>query len=439
MKNRILYTITIFIAALLCTSTVIAQFNIDGQMIVRSEFRHGYSRAIPEAVDPAGFIAHRARLQAGYKHADFNFYMSIQDIRTWGSTAQANITDNFLSVHEAWGEFSFAKHWKVKLGRQELNYDNARFLGNLDWALQGRAHDFALINYEKDDSKLDIGFGFNQDRQALSNNIFTTPNQYRTAQLLHYSDHVGRTDFAFLFWNEGRQTVERDSLGNITREEVNFRPTVGLPTLRRNIGSTLLSGYFYYQFGRDVTGKGVSAFNASAQVTQTLFENKNGRKWRATLGYEVISGTDGDETETNKSFSLQYGTNHLFNGYMDWFFVANRWGNFVGLHDIYLRSRYTFGPDFWMQADGHLFSSYAQPLNTAGELVSDQSLGTELDLIFGWIINDAVSLQGGYSQFFTSESFAQLTSTELDDSQNWAYVMFVFRPTSEAKFIGVLK
>ena len=422
---------------LLAPKASLAQFNLDGQMLIRSEFRNGFLQAIPEDTDPAGFIAHRARLHASYKTDDLNFFMSVQDVRTWGSTSQANVSDNFLSVHEAWGEFNLGESWKIKLGRQELNYDNARFLGNLDWALQARSHDFALAKYEKNDSKLHIGGGFNQDGQRLTDNFFTTPNQYRTAQLLRYENKLGSFNYSFLFWNEGRQNSALDSLGNPINDKVYFRQTVGLPTLKTSMGNTDLNGYLYYQFGENIMGVSVTAFNASAQISQTFFANEDGRKWRATLGYEVISGTDGDEQGAENSYSLQYGTNHLFNGYLDWFFVANRWENFTGLHDIYLRSRYSFNPNFWIQADGHWFSSYAQPLDQDDQLVSDQSIGTELDLTFGLIINDAVSLQGGYSQLFTTSAFEDTQDFELDGMQSWAYLMFVFRPTSKAKFIGV--
>ncbi|MDH5610129.1 MAG: alginate export family protein, partial [Cyclobacteriaceae bacterium] len=367
-----------FLLGLLCLAVIIpnlakAQFNLDGQMLIRSEFRNGYLEVKPENTDPAGFIAHRARLQASYKSDDLNFFMSIQDVRTWGSSSQANLSDNFLSVHEAWGEFSIGEYWKVKLGRQELTYDNARFLGNLDWALQARSHDFALMKYEKDDRKLHLGGGFNQNEQKLTHNFLSTPNQYRTAQFLHYENKLGGFEYSFLFWNEGRQNGKLDSTGNPIDNEVYFRPTLGLPALKASMGKTDVSSYFYYQFGEDITGTNVSAFNASAQVSQTFFENEDGRKWRATFGYEVISGTDGNVTGSNRSYSLQYGTNHIFNGYLDWFFVANRWENSTGLHDIYLRSRYTFSPKFWMQADGHWFSSYAQPLNQADQLVTDQT------------------------------------------------------------------
>lgn len=417
-----------------------AQFTVDGQLLVRSEFRHGYNKPLAEGLDPAGFIAHRARIQAGYTVDRLNFYMSIQDIRTWGSTGQANIADDFLSVHEAYAETSFGENWKLKLGRQELNYDNARFLGNLDWALQARSHDFALMKYEKEKAKLHFGGGFNQDSQKLSGNLYTIPNQYRAAQLIRYENVIGKVDYSLLFWNEGRQWSTKNSTGAVVAQGTRFRQTLGIPTLRTNLGKSTLSGYFYYQFGEDITGKTVSGFNASAQFSRLLVHQiESGKKLRTTVGFEFISGSDAQGQEKNTSYSLQYGTNHLFNGYMDWFYVANAWENSVGLKNYYLRSRYEFNPKFWIQTDFHLFSTYSQAVDREFKVISENKLGSELDFTFGWILNESVSLQGGYSQFFFTETLEAIQPVDLKNQQNWAYMMFIFRPTSKAKFIGVLQ
>ncbi|MDX5340745.1 MAG: alginate export family protein [Cyclobacteriaceae bacterium] len=418
-----------------------AQFTVDGQILVRSEYRNGYNLPIAEGMDPAGFIAHRARLQAGYKMDQFTFYMSVQDVRTWGSTPQANISDDFLSLHEAWGEVSVGERWKIKLGRQELNYDNFRFLGNLDWALQARSHDFALVKYEKEKMKLHMGGGFNQDSQKLSGNLYTIPNQYRTAQLIRYENVLGKVDFSLLFWNEGRQWTTKDANGVVTDQGVRFRQTLGIPSLKTTIKNTTLSGYFYSQFGKDVAGKKVSAFNASGQISQALMAREDGKRWRATAGYELISGTNASGSERNNSFTLQYGTNHLYNGYIDWFFVGNTWENSVGLKDLFIRSRYEFSPKIWVQTDWHSFSAYAETILPTETGISEKSknLGSELDFTFGWILQEAVSIQGGYSQYFLSDTMRSLQVGQLQNQQNWAYLMVVFRPTSKAKFIGVLQ
>ena len=415
-----------------------AQFSIDGQMLVRSEYRHGYNQLINENADPAGFIAHRARIQANYKIDRLNFFMSIQDVRTWGSSSTANISDNYLSVHEAWAEVNFGENWKLKLGRQELNYDNARFLGNLDWALQARSHEFALMKYEKEKAKFHFGFGFNQDGQKISDNLFTTPNQYKAAQFARYENTIGKLNYALLFWNDGRQYQETNNI-NYTSQGIRYLQTLALPTLKYSLPTTKLSAYFYYQFGKDVLNRSTSAYDISAHITQTLTENKEtGSKYTATAGFELLSGTATNSQQKNKSFSPLYGTNHAFNGFMDLFYVGNHF-NSRGLRDIYLRTRYNFDTGFWIQGDYHHFASTATILlegYTGTEL--NKGFGSEIDLSIGKVISESISIQAGYSQFIASDTFKHIQDNgSLKTNQNWAYIMFVFRPNNKAKFIGV--
>jgi hypothetical protein len=434
-----LITLGLGLMMVLSFHTAQAQFSVDGQYITRGEFRNGFSRPIGEGETPASFIAHRARLQASYKMDGFNFFMSIQDVRTWGNTPQVKLTDNFLSVHEAWLEADLGPLWKIKLGRQELNYDNARFLGNLDWALQARAHDFALVKYEKDDMKFHFGGGYNQEGMPLTGNLFTVNNQYEVAQMARYENKIGDFHFSALFWNDGRQFYQIDDTGNIINERVNYRQTLGLPTLRYQLNNTLFSGYYYHQFGKDPIGRNVNAFNVSAQVTQQFdFDREQGNKLRLVGGFETLSGTSAGAE--NNSFSPLYGTNHLFNGYMDLFYVGGTHENNVGLQNFYLKGRYDFNPKFFIQADGHLFYSHADVFALDGsQQPMDKLMGTELDLSFGYIFNTAISLQGGYSQFFHTDTYRMVQGNRnLKDTQNWAYLMMIFRPTMKNRFIGIL-
>jgi len=416
-----------------------AQFTVDGQYIPRVELRNGYGQLIPEGNEPAAFIAHRARLQAGYQKEAFSFYASIQDIRTWGSTSQTKISDDLLSLHEVWLEARLGDNWKIKLGRQELNFDNARFLGNLDWALQGRAHDFALMKYEKDDLKFQLGGGFNQNAQQLSGNNFTIPNQYKVAQLARFENMTGNFQYSVLFWNDGRQYNLTDSLGTIVDKGVRYRQTIGLPTLKYKIGNTLLSAFYYYQLGKDQTGRHLNAFDLSAQLTQQVNINSTAsRLLRISSGFEVLSGTPGNDRSKNRSFSPLYGTNHMHNGYMDLFYVGGAHENNVGLQDYFLKTRVDFNSKFFTQLDGHAFFSHANSYSPSGEQL-DKYLGTEIDLTAGFILNDAISIQAGYSQFLHSETFETIQGRgNLKNSQNWAYLMLIFRPTMKNKFIGIL-
>ena len=438
MKKLLIFGWAIFVA--LSFKPAHAQFSLDGQLLQRAEFRNGFNRPILESEVPAKFIAHRARLQASYKMENISFYMSIQDIRTWGNTPQIKATDNFLSVHEAWLETKIAENWQIKLGRQELNYDNFRFLGNLDWALQARAHDFALIKHEKNDMKLHFGGGYNQSEQRLAGVFYDINNNYKAAQVIRYENKLGQFNFSLLFWNDGRQFAVRNTAGTIISEGINYRQTIGLPTIRYQTGNTTLSGFYYHQLGVDNFGRNVNAFDLSAQITQQLnIDQEAGKKLRMVAGFEILSGTPNNVNTENSSFSPLYGTNHLFNGYMDLFYVGGAHENNVGLQDYYLKARYDFNPKFFIQADFHQFLAHADVFSQNGLFKLDKNLGTELDFSFGYIFNSAISLQGGYSQLFYSDTFASLQNRgDLKDTQNWAYLMLIFRPNMKNRFVGIL-
>lgn len=426
MLHRIIYSIAFF----LLINVGNAQFSLDGQIIQRGEYRHGYSSLFAENDKPAGFIGQRARIQFNYKTETLILFASAQDIRIWGSTAQTKSSDNFLSVHEAWAEYKFSDKWSVKTGRQELNYDNARFLGNLDWAFQARAHDFALIKYEDGDRKLHIGGGFNQEAVFSSGSLYLMPNQYQNAQMIRYENKISGFHYSLLFWNEGRQN------NIMTDNPVFYRQTFGIPALNYRFWNTTLSAYYYYQTGKAPSGKKLNAYNASAKLVQRLNLNEEKRNGLAFAGgFEILSGTDMNNGEDNNSFAPLYGTNHAHNGFMDLFYVGNHFDN-VGLNDIYVKARYNFNPNMWFQADFHWFNANA-PVYSANEK-QDSHLGKEIDLTLGYIVSSAFSIQAGYSHYYPSETHEALTNKgKLNSTQNWAYLMLIYRPNIKTKFIGV--
>lgn len=430
-KRNILKTGGIFTLFWIVFSSVKAQFSIDGQLVQRGEYRHGFGKIMEKNEKPAAFIAQRARIQMNYIVDRFTFYTSIQDVRTWGNTAQLNATDPFLSLHEAWVELNIKKNASLKIGRQELNYDNFRFLGNVDWALQARSHDMALFKYKNKNSKLHIGATFNQDDQKLHGNQFINTSQYKTAQFAWIERTWNeRWIISALAWNEGR---EKNGIQY-------FRQTWGIPTLKFSSQNSTLSAYYYHQSGRTVGNKKMNAFNASLQFKQQFqWTSKKliKRKLHAVIGSELISGTPSADRTVHRAFSPWYGTNHLFNGYMDLFFVGGSFENNVGLWNSFIKTRMEFSEIFFIQIDGHYFRSQAKAQTSSGN--SYATLGTEWDASVGWIIHQAISIQAGYSHFFPNTALAQLTNVvEKAKIQNWTYLMLIVRPNMKQKFIGIL-
>ncbi|WP_218937552.1 MULTISPECIES: alginate export family protein [Antarcticibacterium] len=330
------------------------------------------------------------------------------------------------------------ENFSVKLGRQELNYDNFRFLGNLDWAFQGRAHDFALLKYEEGAMKLHAGGGYNQDGQRLKGTFFAMPNQYKIAQFVRYENKWGNFNMSALFWNNGLQFSRVDENENILEEGVRYRQTIGLPTIKYQLGNTTLSGFYYQQLGEDVAGRKVQAFVASAQISHLFsIDPERSKSFRITAGFEILSGNDSNSNEKNRAFTPSYGTNHAHNGYMDLFYVGGRHENSVGLQDLFIRTRFDLNSSLFLSANGHSFSSYANVYREGVKL--DKHLGYEADLALGYILNKSVSLQAGYSQVFATNTLEHLQNLQDPAAvQNWGYLMMIYRPTMSNRFIGLL-
>ncbi|MDQ3108613.1 MAG: alginate export family protein [Bacteroidota bacterium] len=416
-----------------------AQFSIGGELLQRGEFRSGYGKLISRGSDPAAFVGQRFRLQANYKLDKVTLFASVQDVRTWGSTSQLNSSDGFLSLHEGWGEIHFDSCWSAKIGRQELNYDNLRFLGSSDWNLQGRSHDFALVKYEKNKLKIHFGAGYNQNAEALSGNIFSITSQYKTAQMLRCEDKFGKLEMGIIFWNNGKQFTVLDTANVITDKGIRYSQTIGVSTLKYQLTNTTFSAFYYHQVGKDVNNKNMNAYDAGFQVSQLFNANEEKKNQvRITLGGEMISGTKSNNTgNNNNSFSALYGTNHMHNGYMDMFYVAGRNENSTGLNDIFLLAKYELTSSLFISVNGHYFTTNADYFIGAEKQKSQ--LGTEADATIGFVLNKSVSFQAGYSQMFAQKTLEKIQAiSNPQNIQNWAYLMIIIRPDSDKKFIGLV-
>ena len=166
----------------ICAATSFSQFTFTGELRPRAEYRHGF-QSVADSNQAAAFsVDQRTRFNLGYNVDDYEFYVSVQDIRTWGSTPQLNTVDGFLSLHQAWAKVKFNKNMGLKLGRQEIIMDDHRIFGNVGWAQQARSHDAAIFQYAKNKSKLNVAFAFNQEGPSLIGTDYTLAKSYRDMQ-----------------------------------------------------------------------------------------------------------------------------------------------------------------------------------------------------------------------------------------------------------------
>ena len=178
-KNRGIMLLLSAVAFISVPAT--AQFTLSGQLRTRTEVRHGLGNLVPKGADAAAFTSQRTRLAFGYKWDRLTFGVTVQDVRVWGQDASSisNADGNRFMLHEAWADlvlankadttikFKLLDQLSLKIGRQELSYDDVRLIGSLDWLQQGRRHDMALLKAVHHGWQVDLGYAFNQNSDAF--------------------------------------------------------------------------------------------------------------------------------------------------------------------------------------------------------------------------------------------------------------------------------
>ncbi len=410
---------TLLTFGLLLPAVGYGQFSVGGEIRPRTEFRHGFKRLINDNTDAALFVEQRSRLYFNFKNEKMAFKLTLQDVRIWGETSQIYKADNNLfNIYEAWGSYNFTKASSIKLGRQELNYDNARFLGNLGWAQQGRSHD--LLKYELNAANgvsFHAGAAFNQEDvvsnpepRRLTGTFYSGVNNYKTMQFMWFNKKYENSKFSLLFLNNGLQ--------NAADSSVNFSQTIGGYAVKQ-INKLKLESELYFQTGKDGAGRDISAYLVALNATLKAGSIP------LTIGVDYLSGTDPNSTKNN-AFNPLFGTNHKFYGLMDYFFVGNGHQN-KGLVDIYLKTKLKTGEKSSLSAHFHQFSSEAKILTESAEEMSS-NFGTEVDLVFMTKISPEMTFHLGYSQLFGSESLELVKGGDRKQINNWAWAMFTFKP-----------
>jgi len=390
---------------------------VDADLRARFEYRHGYNNLFPDNADAAAFVNQRTRLNIGYKAEKLQLFVAVQDVSIWGDTRQILSSDgnDSFSLFQAWGQIQLNENWSTKLGRQVISYDDQRIFGGLDWAMQGRFHDAAILKYKKDNFMADIGGAFSQESERNEGTPYSIQGffTYKSMQYAYLKKSWEKSAASFLFLNTGFQNFT-DAANNIP-DGVSYRQTAGT-YVKFTIQYIDISASAYYQFGK-VNATDLNAYQLSLEGSYTA------NKIRYGIGFELLSGTDQGGSSKNNSFFPLYGTNHKFNGFMDYFYVGNHANN-VGLNDLYAKVIFTTEEKSNLLLKGHYFAANADLTANAAKY-----LGTELDLVYTQSLLKNVSLNVGYSHMFASKSMSLIKGGRPNDNtNNWGWVQIIINP-----------
>lgn len=409
----------IFIALFSMSCMVNAQqFDLSAEIRPRYENKHGYQTLQATDADGSNFVSQRTRLNFGFKNEKLSVYVSMQNVRVWGDVSTLSNDDSATALHEAWAEAILNSKVSFKMGRQEIVYDDHRIFGSVGWAQQARSHDAFLFKYKPNaNNRLDVGFALNADSQSGIDNLYSNAAGYKSFQYAWYHGDFDDFGLSFLLLNTGIEYLENETLPN-EKQTIDYMQTIG-PRLTYKSGDFEANVSAYFQTGKSLNID-VSASYFAANLGYKINDNFN-----IGAGFEMLSGKDQNDTDSEvKSFAPLFGTNHKFNGWMDYFYVGNH-ANSVGLNDINATIAYS-KDKFSAKLMPHFFSAAADVYNGSDKM--DNNLGTEIDLTLGYKLAKDITISAGHSMMFASDAMEILKGGDKDENNSWSWVMFTFKP-----------
>jgi hypothetical protein len=425
------YYLSIILCLIFLSTFILAQtVTIDAEYRPRMELRDGFRKPLIDTLDLNAIVFQRTRLNADYKSNSLNAHLTMQDAHIWG---QSDKTPQ-ITIYEAWVEMLLTSGLSLEAGRQALKYDDQRLLGVSNWSNTGNAHDALLFKYKDAFMQANAGFAYNNISDILYAYKYNISGMYQSMGFVWLSKEIlTGLNLSLIGIGEGlpRDMVTTGSYKIKSSKDSNSTMTYGRFTYGCNLvyqnDASIFGGTItgYYQSGKDAKmGKLTSYFLAATGDVKLL------DAFKGQAGICYYSGTSNLDTlkhgtRISHTFNKLYGTNHSFNGSME-FWATLPSG---GLVDYFAGSTYKFTNDFSIDLTGHLFS-LAQQMYQGKKFLKSKELGSELDLTLNYQWSKEVGVQAGYSRYFTTITTMLFSSITVPAAKpQWAYVMLTVKPT----------
>lgn len=392
-----------------------AQFKLDTEIRPRVEFRDGVKTLLTTSDQPALVVSQRTRLSLSFKSENLSVGIEPQDVRIWGDEVYKTDIPT-LGLNQAYADFKFSTTTSIKIGRQNLSYDNKRLLGPRNWNNVGASHDVAVLKFQKETLNAHLGYAINNDSDVRKRSEYTA-DYYKYLSYLWLNKTTNKLSLSFMTIADGLQS-STDALATKTRV------TSGIyckASLNNQLG---MESTFYYQFGQTPDNLPISAYYFALIPSYQL--NKN---IKLLIGSEYFSGDDAlNNNSTYNSFDKLYGDAHGLYGYMDYFTEIPKHTKGGGLLDLYAQVSFSKGGKTSFETTVHEFR-LTNTIADSNNLAADRQLGIELDLAFKHKFQPWVELSGGYSTMLASTTMEIIKGGSAQKFQQWAWLMFTFKPT----------
>lgn len=399
-------------------SQLFAQLTVSAQLRPRTEFRNGYKQLPSMTTDPAFFISQRSRLNFDFENENLILRLSLQDVSVWGD--ETHLLDMpSTGIHEAWIQWKMTDKIHLRVGRQEIVYDDHRLFGNADWVQQARSHDAAVLKFFCNKWKIDLGAAYNQEAENLFGGSYSF-NNYKLLAFGRANSKIGESGELSLI-------AATDGFQSAADQHVLYVQATGGAHFNFSKTKFNLIATAFYQGGYSKSGS-----KKSAQFGSFIFNFTPNDKHSIGAGVDFLSGDDATDTldVTDNTFNTLYATNHKFYGWMDYFINIPADTKNGGLVDAIVRYKFKPSKRTFLQLDYHNFSSAGKVIDPADPTKTlSAALGNEFDFAFSYQVKEDVSLLFGCSVMKGSDSMAKLKGGDSDLPGTWGWVQFNFTPT----------
>lgn len=274
---------------------------------------------------------------------------------------------------------------RLAVGRQAINLDDQRFVGQVAWRLNDQTFDAATVAWDGIE-RLSLLGGYVWNVNTILGTDRTMEGGAILLNAAYAVEGYGTaTGYAYLLDFEAGQGTDSATLG------------------ARFAGDRELDDDWTLSYEADLARQGAYADTDDFEALRYHLAVGAAWRWAAlTIGYEVLGSDDGVA-----AFQTPLGTNHAFNGWADRFLTTPA----DGLRDLFVRLAAN------CPAVEGLKGSVAYHVFSSDE--DDRDYGTEIDVVATWAWDHGLSF-GLKAASYDAEDFAT------DTTKLWGWAAYAF-------------
>jgi hypothetical protein len=338
--------------------------------------------------------------------------------------AYAKVVDpDYTGINQLYIDWTGIRDTKLRLGRQQVNLDNVRFIGDIGFRQDMQVFDGASV-LNKTITNTDVYLAHYEAVRQINTQLRTGGalevlnikyNITPTESLVGYGYFSGFDELGF-----GNAWFGAGTLNNGTKPNISANQSNKILGLRLD--------------GAHPVNTDFKVLYTAEYANQSHYDSGDSRinahyyKLGGGVGYdsftiradqELLSSNNGEY-----AFQTPFGTNHLFQGWVDKFLTTPK----EGIQDSFITAAYKF-KDFVFSAEYHLFNSDTDFHKVTGG--TGDKYGTEFDAAVAYNYSKNITTKVEYGDFSESDQYqptatVSQTSRFRDTKKVWLTAMYTF-------------